>query len=582
MKKILVIISAMFIISGCGESFDAAYDSFRSPLNTAPSVSIDSIAGWQTSPASLTGNASDSDNDALTYRWSEVTSYGVIFTQPENSETSVIFTGNINGDVAVTAVIRFSASDGEDESHRDINLQIYRNDVLFIAPAGAGSGNHPESPLKGGIPGELADAITYANNSSKRIVALASGTYSISSAINLIENVSIYGGYSSSDWSRNAEAYESIIRDTTVYPTSGIPNSAIKASAGITNATLINGIVVETGRGSWATGIQCLSASGLKIENCIIRSRTDGSDKNFDQQFGIHLNNSDNIVIQNCKITLGDTEKGAGASIWTVGIGIVGTVRAVINGNLIINGRAILNGTSTTNAYGINAFAPSNASLTIINNLISSGISQYGPSYGIRIYADPAGTYKIQNNSILALNPGTSNTSGACIRLGTTSGTTENVENNILIAFGFPDTDCIVTAADCLPESVKNNLFYLDTANNNNSFYDNSTLPTTKNLTTPVTTLGNLTLLDLGNITENIYNYFADFDGADNDVTSLSDNDWHIVKDINTPMNLLYGGLDLSSSILFDFDGNSRTNLNALKATNAGAGGFTLGAFEED
>ncbi len=579
-----MIISSLFILSGCGESFDKAYQSFRSPLNTLPSVTIDSVTGWQISPAALTGSASDADNDTIAYRWSEVTSYGVTFSTPENPVTNVIFTGNNNGDVAVNATIRLTVSDGEDESHRDMSLQIFRNDVIFVTATGTGSGYHPESPLPGANNLEIASAIITAKNSNKKIVALASGTYSISTTLNMTEGVSLYGGYSTSDWSRNIKTYESVIRDQNVYSTTGSPNGAIKASTGVTSSTTLNGVVIEIGRGSWASGILCNSSTGLTVRNSLIRSRTDGSDKNTVQQFGIYLQNCGNVFIEKNSITLGDVENIiATSSVWTVGIVLTGTGSAFINGNIINNGKAITISTSTTFAFGINTNNPSNAALTITNNFITSGISVNGASYGINLGAESAstpGTFKIQNNTICALNQTPNITS--CIRIVTSASSTEIVQNNILIAMGAPSSYCIMTgSASTTPDSVKNNLFYIDTANINNAFYNNnSTL--IKDLITPVPSLTNLTLLDYGNITENIGNYFVDFNGTDGNASTLSDNDWHIKKDINTPMNLMYGGLDLSADILYDFDGIPRTNLNALKATNIGAGGFTIGAYEKD
>jgi hypothetical protein len=96
-KGILFTFIILSFLTGCGESFDDAYNAFRSPKNAAPAVSIQDTSGWQTSPVTVIGSATDSDNDSLSCRWSEVTSYGVTFTTPDSFSTGIAFTGNANG-----------------------------------------------------------------------------------------------------------------------------------------------------------------------------------------------------------------------------------------------------------------------------------------------------------------------------------------------------------------------------------------------------------------------------------------------------------------------------------------------------
>jgi len=584
MKKVLLIITLTITLSGCGDSFDAAYSAFKSPLNSLPVVSIESITGWQISPASASGSATDSDNDTLTYSWSEVTSYGLTFTDPANPVTDVIFAGNPNGDVAVHAVIRLTASDGEDESHKDITLMIYRNDVIFVSESGTplGSGENPESLLPGGDPGEIAFAIDTAISRSKKIVALAAGTYLISTtstspALVLKEGISIYGGFSPSDWRRNIQSNTSIIRDMNFYTTTA-QYGAIRASTGITKSTSLNGIVVEIGRGTWAIGIDCFSSSGLTVKDCTIRSRSDGTEINENQQFGIILNNCGEVIIEGCTISLGETTYSS--NTYSAGIAIIGTGTVLLNRNHIYGGRSKTTDAGATNSYGINAFnIADSTTLIITNNIISSGISENGNSSGISINSDgnPTYSFKIWNNTICALNPFDKQTA-ACVRVLTSAGS-EYIDNNIFITTGNSNSYCVYMNALHTPDSLKNNLFFIDTAASNYFVYSDG--HTYNTLTETIEQMGS-NLLSLGNISENIPNYLVDYDGPDNDIITLDDNDWHIVKDINTPMNLVYGGIDLSASVTHDFDGNARTNADALKATNYNAGGFTIGAYEED
>lgn len=581
MKKILIIISVLLSLSGCGESFDAAYDAFRSPLNSLPTVSIDAVTGWQTSPVNITGSASDSDNDPLTYSWSEVTSYGVTFADPASPATSVSFTGNASGDVAVHAVIRLTVSDGEDASYRDTTIQIYRNDVIFVTTDGTGSGNNPLSTL-----GSIADAISYAQSHAKSIVAIAAGTYEINSGIAMTEGVSLYGGYSAADWSRNTDVNESLIRDMTKYnsPIEGAANGVIISNDdhNTTKATVVNGITIEIGRGVWAAGISCYSTSGLTIKNCTVRSRTDGTDTNQIQQFGIFLSNCGEIIIEGCRITLGNVKYVTGNHVYSAGIILFNSGNVIINRNIIYPGQSEVADTYVAYSLGINTNNISNTSLTITNNIISSGISANNNSScystGINLVAVAnTYTYNIQNNTICSISP--YNSTSSCIRLTTSSGT-EIIENNILMAYGTTLSCCILMNSSHTPDSLRNNLFFINTPAQFNAFVSSNGI-LYKTITENIPLMGT-TLFALGNTTETLTNYLADYDGPDNDIVTLGDNDWHIVKSIHTPMNLLYGGIDLTASVPYDYDGNPRTNADALKATNANAGGLTIGAYEED
>jgi hypothetical protein len=69
----------------------------------------------------------------------------------------------------------------------------------------------------------------------------------------------------------------------------------------------------------------------------------------------------------------------------------------------------------------------------------------------------------------------------------------------------------------------------------------------------------------------------------------MMDNDWSIIS--TAPSNIKFGAIDLTSNAEFptdidglpiDYSGNLRTNDNSGGATNPNAGGWTIGAFEQD
>ena len=73
---------------------------------------------------------------------------------------------------------------------------------------------------------------------------------------------------------------------------------------------------------------------------------------------------------------------------------------------------------------------------------------------------------------------------------------------------------------------------------------------------------------------------FVDSDGADNDATTLNDNDWHLTT--LSPANVFEGGLDLSAHFTTDKDAKSRTAVVSNAPNNVGAAGWSIGAFEFD
>lgn len=74
--------------------------------------------------------------------------------------------------------------------------------------------------------------------------------------------------------------------------------------------------------------------------------------------------------------------------------------------------------------------------------------------------------------------------------------------------------------------------------------------------------------------------YFEDYDGSDDDINTVSDNDWRLTAD--APLNVRGGGLDLSGDFTDDMDGAARTTSTPTGMTNDGAAGWSMGAYEED
>ena len=74
-------------------------------------------------------------------------------------------------------------------------------------------------------------------------------------------------------------------------------------------------------------------------------------------------------------------------------------------------------------------------------------------------------------------------------------------------------------------------------------------------LTTPV---------GVNNVGIDISSYFVDFDGADNDINTMDDNNWRLAG--NTPVEINEGGengIDEGWSFANDYDGNARPTSGA-------------------
>ena len=105
-----------------------------------------------------------------------------------------------------------------------------------------GTSNAPLKTIQAGI--NKADLL-YTTAS----VFVAQGTYNINTDINLKEGISIYGGYSLSDWTRNISTYLTIITDVRTTDN----NTVINCPSDITNITVIDGFTISGGGGNGAS-----------------------------------------------------------------------------------------------------------------------------------------------------------------------------------------------------------------------------------------------------------------------------------------------------------------------------------------
>jgi len=199
-----------------------------------------------------------------------------------------------------------------------------------------GSKEAPYKTITGAI--AAADALRNNNQSITLDVRVAKGDYS--EEVNLIEGISIRGGYDAANWGRNVSANITKILGPT--------DAAVRSGSGVTNTTGVDGftIIGATISGASSYGVLNISSSPTIANNYIDCG-------NGAQCYGIHNTSSSPII----------------------------------SGNTIT-------GKSSTGNFGV--YNQLNSSPTIINNVIfgGSGASTIG------IYLNGSVNVKIDNNTI--------------------------------------------------------------------------------------------------------------------------------------------------------------------------------------
>ncbi|MEE8554700.1 MAG: DUF1565 domain-containing protein, partial [bacterium] len=356
-------------------------------------------------------------------------------------------------------------------------------------------------------------------------VHVAAGTYNVDSGasthIQLSNGRSLMGGYAT-DWSgRDPDMNVTTIRDLATTPgTATDPNRAIEADSTIQATTVVDGFAIMGGGGVYSSAVFANQGSPTLSDN-VIDGGTGGTDS-----YGIFA------------------------------AGVSGTpIEPAIIGNTIDGG------SGGTNSYGI--FDTFSESL-IYNNVIDGGTGVTN-SYGIYITRSEA---KVRNNTIDGGSGGSE--SNGIVHDGT-GGISESVaENNMVFTTGGTSRYCLVEfeATNSDFKSVKNNdlwdcptAFYRDQGTTNVQDLDTTSISTG---------LGTNTLEFFGNISE--------------PPMFVGGGDFHLTG--SSPINTREGGLDQSGlakgAFSTDKDNVLRTTPPAGAPTNAGAAGWSMGAYERD
>jgi hypothetical protein len=288
---------------------------------------------------------SDPDDNDLNVRWTQSIGPRVILS--ENDSTAAVETSFI-ASWKVGTMYRFSVSvdDGIATTIASIGVQVFADadKKLFVSASADvidpdGSRNKPYSDLSAALAVALADG---------KDLILASGNYT--GTLELTDEIGIYGGYNSFDWSRDTKAnLTRIIADRSV----GGVFTPLVVSGATGNVVLDGLFLLATGaESSRAAALYAHDSGPLLVYGC----RLDGGDGSG-SSYGLLADNlagSDSLIAINNFIYSGT--------------GTESTAIAVSNIDAELHFNTLVGGAATVSAVGIDLTASSTARL--YSNLI--------------------------------------------------------------------------------------------------------------------------------------------------------------------------------------------------------------------
>jgi hypothetical protein len=329
--------------------------------------------------------------------------------------------------------------------------------------------------------------------------------YQLGTHVVLKEGVSLYGGYNANFSARNPAIYVTRIEDrSTTGGTQSEPNRAIDGDGSvlpISSGTVVDGFTIQGSLqyGEYHAAILLRNGAAPTLRNNIIHG---GNATNSVQQgitYGI-ITYSASPTIQN------NTIHGGSGSSFTYGIYSLSSSPKVYNNTI--------HGGSGDTSYGM---YNNQSSPTVRNNTMFGGS---GTSSHV-VY-------------LSAMDPASANPS---------------IDNNILFSHGGIFTACIEgfsnSAAGARPLSVRNNNLYncaviyfnpgAGCTGNGDGDGDSRTCSVSE-----LNALLNISGGASGNIS--VDSLFADIDGADNNINTMNDNNWHFSA--SSPAGVTAGGLN--------------------------------------
>lgn len=468
--------------------------------------------------------------------------------------------------------------------------------AVFVNDSGddahSGTSRSPKATIPAGI--TLADSLYTTGE-----VRVAQGTYSTNWAastnrITMVEGISLYGGYSTTDWTRNVSSYVTTIQDGSTTSATDIanPNRAIDCGSGVTNTTIIDGFTICAGGGgntSYATAIFC-SYSSPTIRSCIIDGGTTAGTTYGIVNYDNNSTNQTSPMITNNIIRGGTPVSGGNYSY-----GIYSNGNSYANCTPLIKGNTLIYGGDGANSRAIYNYNTSTAKIKIEGNKIEGGTDNTKSTNTYGIYNLHSSPY-IVNNTIYA-GKGTTILHGIDIQ-GTSS---PKIYNNTIDGGGtsLPTRSCCIYISGTVNDSVviENNILTFSITVNNNGWgiYENNTTSDPSSIkNNDVYNVGNAYLyhdndsgidmlgISSGNFTQNTDGFGAVLSSPsatgnikENPNFSSSGDGFHLSSSTST--SVTQGGADLSSDTDFPDDGNSH---KIDKDSNFRTSPWSIGSYE--
>ncbi len=357
-------------------------DALNAPpnINQGSTISVPMSEDSNPTPFSLTLNASDPDNDTLS--WSEASgpSNGAVLLTPSDNTCKVDYwpTPNFNG----TDSFIVGVSDGNPGGTATIKVTVDIESVRDIWHVDAAS-------TQGGICGttwetacnQLHKALLYVSPTGDEIW-VKGGTYTLSSQIEIDKDIDIYGGCAgteTTDAERNARNWQA-------------------------NPTVVDGNGVE--RGFYITDNATVYMSGLTIENCYSQTADIGNGNG-----GGLLIHESYVELDNCTIR-NNRADGSGGGIYAYAEGPYAdeTSTEVILRNSMLSGN-----TALTKGGAVCSYAQTNSGVWF--EMIGSTISGNSAVNGGGIYGsadNESGVMTLLDESTVIGNAATGQGGGIC------------------------------------------------------------------------------------------------------------------------------------------------------------------------
>jgi len=403
--------------------------------------------------------------------------YTPVWSMTASTDDTLTLTPNTNWSIGEGVTLTVDGNDigGTPMAMLNVAFNVLAGTVYYVnnsATDDSGDGLSPAT-AKQTINAAIQQSVTDTNNPAS--VVINAGTYTVNSAagtdthVVLVEEVSLYGGYSMDFTDREPAVHISTVQDTSADIIGSFtltPNRAMEAGTGNTSATIVDGLILNgtsAMAADYGAGIAIINSADVSVQNCVFNGGEadvnyggwiadagtnpviDGNTLNGGNgttSYGLFVRNGASPTVQSNTFNggsgststfgahnlntgtnpqyTGNTINGGGG-VESYGLGIVANAMGMVSNNTITGG------SGSSNSYAM--IVATNATPTIQGNTINGGTGG-SISYGIRI--NNSGMPTIQQNT--SINGGTSTDTYAISIDGAAS--TAVIQQNTLINGG--------------------------------------------------------------------------------------------------------------------------------------------------